>query len=98
HFVAMLAYREMLPTYYEPATTLLSLLIAITVASFGFALASNSGRRGSALLGSVLGTSRRLAALPGAAGPPHPRSRDLGFFFRRPVAGFWACAFSGGAP
>ena len=40
HFVAMLAYRGGLPTYYEPVATLGSLLVAIALAACGFALAA----------------------------------------------------------
>jgi signal transduction histidine kinase len=39
HFVAMLAYRPGLPVSYDGPITLLSILIAITVSSLGFAIA-----------------------------------------------------------
>ena len=47
HFVAMLAYKGALPTQYEPVATIGSLLIAITLAAAGFAVATGRfvGRR-----------------------------------------------------
>ena len=55
HFVAMLAYRGALPTSYEPVATLGSLLIAIGLATCGFALATRCGRWCFALGGAVIG-------------------------------------------
>jgi diguanylate cyclase (GGDEF)-like protein/PAS domain S-box-containing protein len=56
HFVAMLAFRTGLPAAYDPALTLASLLIAITVTAAGFSIA---GHGKSALLpalgGAVIG-------------------------------------------
>jgi diguanylate cyclase (GGDEF)-like protein len=54
HFVAMLAYRGGLPTYYEPVATLGSLLVAIALAASGFALATR-GRMWSVVGGVVVG-------------------------------------------
>jgi diguanylate cyclase (GGDEF)-like protein len=54
HFVAMLAYRGGLPTYYEPVATLGSLLVAVALAACGFALATR-GRMWSVVGGAVVG-------------------------------------------
>jgi len=51
----MLAYRGALPTSYEPVATLGSLLIAIGLATCGFALATRCGRWCFALGGAVIG-------------------------------------------
>ena len=55
HFVAMLAYRGALPTYYEPITTLGSLLVAIALAACGFALAARGDWGSLGLGGAVVG-------------------------------------------
>lgn len=55
HFVAMLAYRGGLPTYYEPITTLGSLLLAIGLAACGFALAARNDWGSLGLGGSIVG-------------------------------------------
>ena len=55
HFVAMLAYRGALPTYYEPITTLGSLLVAIALAACGFALAARGDWASLGLGGAVVG-------------------------------------------
>jgi diguanylate cyclase (GGDEF)-like protein len=55
HFVAMLAYRGALPTYYEPVATLGSLLVAIALAACGFALAARGDRWSLGLGGAVVG-------------------------------------------
>ncbi len=55
HFVAMLAYRGGLPTYYEPVATLASLLVAIGVAACGFALAARGDRWSVGFGGAVVG-------------------------------------------
>lgn len=55
HFVAMLAYRGALPTYYEPITTLGSLLLAITLAACGFAVAARAEWFALGLGGAVVG-------------------------------------------
>ena len=55
HFVAMLAYQGSLPTYYEPVATLGSLLIAIALATCGFALAAGGNRWLVGLGGVVVG-------------------------------------------
>jgi diguanylate cyclase (GGDEF)-like protein len=57
HFVAMLAYRGALPTYYEPVATLGSLLVAIALAACGFALSARGGRWAVGLGGAVVGTA-----------------------------------------
>ena len=57
HFVAMLAYRGALPTYYEPAATLSSLLVAIALAACGFALSAQGGRLLIAVGGAVIGSA-----------------------------------------
>ena len=45
HFVAMLAYDSGLPTAYDPALTLLSMLVAISVTTAGYAIAGMGGHR-----------------------------------------------------
>lgn len=59
HFVAMLAYDGGLPTTYDPILTLASLLIAVTLATAGFALSSFGGMlavvTGGVILGSAIG-------------------------------------------
>ena len=55
HFVAMLAYRGALPTYYEPITTLGSLFVAIALAACGFALAARGDWGSLGLGGAVVG-------------------------------------------
>ena len=55
HFVAMLAYRGALPTYYEPIATLGSLLVAIALAACGFVLAARSDWGSLGLGGAVVG-------------------------------------------
>jgi diguanylate cyclase (GGDEF)-like protein len=58
HFVAMLAYRGGLPTYYEPVATLGSLLVAIALAACGFTLAARDDRWsvvGAAVVGMAIG-------------------------------------------
>ena len=55
HFVAMLAYRGALPTYYEPITTLGSLLVAIALAACGFALAARGDWASLGIGGAVVG-------------------------------------------
>src|ERR1700694_2476943 len=55
HFVAMLAYRDTLPTYYEPVATMGSLLIAMALAACGFALATRGGRWMVGVGGAVVG-------------------------------------------
>ena len=55
HFVAMLAYKGTLPTQYEPVATIGSLLIAITLAAAGFAVATGSSRWSTALGGILIG-------------------------------------------
>ena len=57
HFVAMLAYRGALPTYYEPAATLSSLLVAMALAACGFALSAQGGRLQVAVGGAVVGSA-----------------------------------------
>jgi len=60
HFVAMLAYKGGFPTSYDPGTTLLSLLIAMTIAAIGFVLASYGSRwlviTGGVIIGSAIGS------------------------------------------
>ena len=53
HFIAMLAYKEGLPTFYEPLTTFASLLVAVLLAASGFALASY-GRRNQLITGGTV--------------------------------------------
>jgi NO-binding membrane sensor protein with MHYT domain len=48
HFVAMLAYDSGLPTAYDPALTLLSMLVAIVVTTMGYAIAG-MGAQGSSV-------------------------------------------------
>jgi diguanylate cyclase (GGDEF)-like protein len=55
HFVAMLAYRGSLPTYYDPVATMGSLLVAMALAACGFALATRAGRWMVGVGGAVLG-------------------------------------------
>ena len=55
HFVAMLAYRGALPTYYEPLATLGSFLVAIALAACGFALSARGGRWLIGLGGAIVG-------------------------------------------
>lgn len=55
HFVAMLAYKDALPTHYEPVATIGSLLIAITLAAVGFAISTGNSRLWIALGGTVIG-------------------------------------------
>jgi diguanylate cyclase (GGDEF)-like protein len=57
HFVAMLAYRGGLPTYYEPVATLGSLLVAIALAACGFALAARGDRWSVTFGGAVVGVA-----------------------------------------
>src|SRR4029078_11588541 len=57
HFVAMLAYRGGLPTYYEPVATLGSLLVAIALAACGFAVAAQGGRWSVSFGGAVVGVA-----------------------------------------
>ena len=57
HFVAMLAYRGGLPTYYEPVATLGSLLVAIALAACGFALAARGDRWSVGFGGAVVGVA-----------------------------------------
>jgi diguanylate cyclase (GGDEF)-like protein len=60
HFVAMLAYKDALPTSYEPVATTTSLLIAIAIAATGFAVSTRPGRlwaaAGGAIIGLAIGT------------------------------------------
>ena len=73
HFVAMLAYRGALPTYYDPMATSASLLVAIALAACGFALASRGAwwviGLGGAVLGMAIGvmhyTGMRALIVPG---------------------------------
>ena len=55
HFIAMLAYKEGLPTFYEPLITFFSLLVAIILAASGFSLASYGHRRELIIGGTVVG-------------------------------------------
>ena len=55
HFIAMLAYKEGLPTFYEPLTTFASLLVAVILAASGFAMASYGGRNQLIIGGIVVG-------------------------------------------
>jgi diguanylate cyclase (GGDEF)-like protein len=73
HFVAMLAYKGAMPTHYEPVATIGSLLIAIGIASAGFAV-STGGRRlwiglGGILIGFAIGgmhfTGMAALVIPG---------------------------------
>jgi Bacterial signalling protein N terminal repeat len=60
----MLAFKTGLPTAYDPALTLASLLIAISVTAAGFLVAGQ-------------GRSALLPAMGGAAGLSHHRNGDL---------------------
>jgi signal transduction histidine kinase len=55
HFVAMLAYRSGVAVAYDPTLTILSIVIAATLCSTGFAMAI--GRPGPVLGGAVTGTA-----------------------------------------
>ncbi len=55
HFVAMLAYRAGFPVTYDPALTILSILVAASLCGVGFALAL--GRPGPMLGGAVTGAA-----------------------------------------
>jgi diguanylate cyclase (GGDEF)-like protein len=57
HFVAMLAYRGGLPTYYEPVATIGSLLVAVVISALGFAIAASGGRWLAGLGGLVVGSA-----------------------------------------
>jgi len=59
HFVAMLAYDGGFPTAYDPTATLASLLIAVLLATMGFALGARGDKWlvgiGGAVIGSAIG-------------------------------------------
>ena len=59
HFVAMLAYDGGFPTAYDPVATLASLLLAITLATAGFALSARQGQwsvgAGGLIIGAAIG-------------------------------------------
>ena len=55
HFVAMLAFNPGISTSYDPALTLLSLVISVLAASIGFTIAAGHGRPHPAIGGSILG-------------------------------------------
>lgn len=55
HFVAMLAYDGGFPTAYDPVATLASLLVAVLLATAGFALGARGGRWSAAMGGVVVG-------------------------------------------
>ena len=54
HFIAMLAYRPRLATGYEPAGTILSLVLAIAGTSLGFGVAAARNRLSNLALGGAL--------------------------------------------
>ncbi len=55
HFVAMLAYQPRMPIGYDLGLTLLSIVVAIVITAFGFAVAITSNGRSAA--GSAAGSS-----------------------------------------
>ena len=56
HFIAMLAYEDGVPTAYGPVLTVVSLLVAIGVTTFGFSLSScGRGQRARASGGAIIG-------------------------------------------
>jgi diguanylate cyclase (GGDEF)-like protein len=57
HFVAMLAYKGSLPTSYEPVSTTLSLLIAMSIAAIGFIVATGRSVTSPVLGGVIIGLS-----------------------------------------
>ena len=73
HFVAMLAYKDGLPTHYEPVATIGSLLIAMAIASLGFAMSTMASRIWIALGGAALLAALGLALV----GRNRLRSRQL---------------------
>src|SRR5262249_59112332 len=63
HFIAMLAYEPGIPVAYEIGLTAVSLLVAIAVTSFGFAIA---------VMGRAPWAAPAGGALVGARGAPPP--------------------------
>lgn len=53
HFIAMLAYTSAIPVYYDPATTVASMLVAIAVMPLGWWFSVRNGR-GSAIVAGLL--------------------------------------------
>lgn len=60
HFVAMMAYRTSAPVVLDPIQTLGSLLVAISIAAPGLALAASARRGAGVLGGGVIGAAIAL--------------------------------------
>ena len=79
HFVAMLAFRSGLPVGYDAGPTVLSIIIAVALCFFGFAVSLNPKR--AALGGAVTGAAISVMHYVGMAGVRIPADAhwDMGF-------------------